>query len=255
MNGVGDVLHSRWQTQPDTRQSASIPNRPAPEEDSQVVECPMGDSSASDLISPVPQYAARIGRAISLVQTTIHQLEKINGELSDLSTHKNEGVSQEADPSEADLPEGDLAGVRHLLEQLLPQLEQCRSGVDAEFRIHIAEELISSEEMNAFQHILRFQHELDSSDTAVADIDNTQATIRACIAHTRNWLESLTVMANNLLLREEQDLATDMSFIDKVDAQQLQRELCSWLKEVQTQVVDAHDSVLPTRAAVLLQDS
>lgn len=248
MMGVGDVLQSphNWSLQYSDQHLRSVLRRP-PEEPSSTAEPPPWDEpSACDLVSQVPQYAARIGSAISVVQAAQVQLKVVEQGLTNIQSEYPKALREGISELEA------IVALEAEFDVLLYLLGRCIYGICPEFRLPLTEGLTGEQGLTSLLqwHAVTLDHLAENTDYLPACLEE----IKACQKQTQLWLTQLATMAETCLKQEEDDLEVDLSFTSRVRPDQLQKELASWLGELGSRLDRTHHALQPFRAASLLQD-
>jgi len=256
MIGVGNVLKSHWQAQSDGQQPGSARRPLPPSSDSPHGPASISKPSDCTLVSPIPHYTAHIGEAISLLQSTLRWIEKATQCLSEVACTVGT-ENQDRSPNYSAELEAVTRRFVDSLEQAVQCVDSCQTHIVPEFRIGFTEPLEEKESLGTLRRALSAWQDVDATEHADANrsVIQNQSTLQAYHSQVETWLQQLTEIASHCLTQEEDALGIDLSFVSRVNAHQLERELSAWLSEVAPFLDQVHYPVLPTRAAVLLHDT
>jgi hypothetical protein len=256
MIGVGNVLKSHWQAQSEGQQPGVARGPMLPRSDSAPSPAPISAPSDCTLVSPIPHYTAHIGEAISLIQSTLRWIDKASQCLEEVSCAANMQNHDRPPNYSAEL---EVSTRRFIdsLEQVVQCMNSCQTHIVPEFRIGFSEPSQEKESHGILQLALAAWQDVHATGQTDANrsVVQNRSTLQAYHRQVETWLQQLTEIASHCLTQEEAALGIDLSFVSRVNAHQLERELSAWLSEVALFLDQVHHAVLPSRAAVLLHDS
>ncbi|MFC1763169.1 hypothetical protein ACFL6U_13965 [Planctomycetota bacterium] len=254
MMGVGDVWPGAWYAR---EQHYLLRGKPKSDEDDNTSAGPVvsPQASACSITNLIPQYAASVSQAVSMLQDAIASIEDVAQCLPVFEQSVAEAGKRNLTSEVTARLASEAAAIIGAIEQMERSFYRCRSAVRPEFSITFDTQPVPVQALASL--CCTWEQSGRNSDWIMALEQSAHESLQAVqnyYERAESWLQQLIQVAQSNMEREEQAFGIERADLSGQQISQWSAKLASAVSERPADLDTVHSMIVSTRVAILLHD-